>query len=79
MSLMALNENRSHLKQGNPLHYLLANDALLANLSNIEAQTSRFAVALAAAGVNPHNANGRDYAATLKNYSKPSGRIGKAN
>jgi hypothetical protein len=79
MSLTALNENLSHLKQGNPLHYLLANEALLANLSNVEAQTGRFAVALATAGVNPHNASGRDYAAILKSYSKPSGGIGKVN
>jgi len=79
MAMAALNENLSHLKNGNPVHYLLANDALLANLSNVEAQTGRFAVALAAAGVDPHDANGRDYVASLKNYSKSSGEIGKEN
>jgi len=79
MAMTALNENLSYQKQGNPLHYLLANHALLANLSNVEAQTGRFTVALAAAGVDPHNASGRDYAAILKSYSKPTGGIGKEN
>lgn len=78
-AMVALKKDISSLKYGNPLKYLLANQDLLANLSNAEAQTGRFVVTLAAAGVDPHNVSGRNYVDILKSYSKSSGEIGKDN
>gem|GEM_PF-6424829 len=62
-----------------PLDYLLENSDSLESSSNPEAQTRRYVVALAAAGLDPHDISGTDYVEVLKSYSEPSGEIGKEN
>jgi len=63
-----------------PVEYLLENsDTLESSSSNPEAVTGRYVVALAAAGLDPHDISRTDYVEVLKGYSKPSGEIGKEN
>ena len=73
-------EVTSHTVAGiSPLDYLLENSDSLESSSNPEAQTRRYVVALAAAGLDPHDISGTDYVEVLKSYSEPSGEIGKEN
>ena len=66
-------------KKGDPLTYLLERHEELDNLSNVEAQIGRYVVALASAGLNPRDANGKNYVQTLKSFIHSDGEVGMKN
>lgn len=63
----------------NPLDYLLERQEELDNLSNVEAQIGRYVVALASAGLDPRDINGKDYVKILKSYFGSGGEVGTEN
>ena len=77
VALTSMGKNLSTLPHGSPLPYLQSQPDLLANQSNVEAQTGRLVVALSAAGGDPCDVGGNNYLQTLKGYCSPSGEIGK--
>lgn len=80
IALACAGKNLSDLQNGsNPIQYLIAHQKDLDNLSNVEAQTARYLVALTSAGQNPRDINGKDYVNVLKSYLKPDGQAGVEN
>jgi len=70
----------SDLQNGSdPAKYLMAHQRDLDNLSNVEAHTARYVVAVTSAGQNPGDINGKDYVKVLKSYLKPDGQAGAEN
>lgn len=63
----------------NPLDYLLEMQEELDNLSNVEANVGRYVVALASAGLDPRDINGKSYVQILQSYFRPDGGVGKEN
>jgi squalene cyclase len=62
-----------------PIQYLVLNDGENGNLSNVEAQTGRYVIALVSAGLDARDINGKDYVQILKSYFHPGGEVGKEN
>ena len=62
-----------------PLQYVLKNEEELGNSSNAEAQVGRYVIALASAGLDPRDINGKNYVQILKSYFHPGGEVGKEN
>ena len=62
-----------------PLQYMLENEEELGNSSNAEAQVGRYVIALASAGLDPRDINGKNYVQILKSYFSPGGEVGKEN
>lgn len=68
-----------HQNGSDPAKYLIAHQKDLDNLSNVEAHTARYVVAVTSAGQNPRDINGKDYVEELKSYLKPDGQAGAEN
>jgi prenyltransferase beta subunit len=80
IALACAGKNLSDLQNGsNPIKYLMDHQRDLDNLSNVEAHTARYVVALTSAGQNPGDINGKDYVKTLKSYLRPDGQAGAEN
>jgi hypothetical protein len=67
------------MKENDPLTYLQENHEELDNLSNVEAQTGRYVVALASAGLDPRDVKGKNYVPILKSFIHPDGEVGMKN
>lgn len=80
-ALAAAGRNLSALAMNgtDPIQYLAQNDGELGNLSNVEAQTGRYVIALVSAGLDAGDINGKNYVQILKSYFAPDGEVGKEN
>lgn len=80
-ALAAAGKNMSALAMNgtDPIQYLVQNDGEISNLSNVEAQTGRYVIALVSAGLDAGDINGKNYVQILKSYFAPDGEVGKEN